>query len=174
MAKLMAEEGFDIERAKREQREADSRKAADGVQAILASEVKKFMEENPDFYGSPKNGALLRDRTFARVGKEPTAADWAKSFEELEEMGVLESAPVTEPSLATPGSDPSDPPTVVPRSSTGARPSLLQRGPSPVPAGSQLTRSQALDLAESDDYDDRIRREPGFKAKIEKALSLPG
>lgn len=175
MAKLMAEDsGFDIERARREQIEADQARTAASDREYLAGEVRKFMAENPGYYGSKDNGTLLRDRTFARVGQKPTAADWAQSYQELDALGVLESAPVTEPPAATPGEEPLAPPPTAPRASTGARPSSLQRGPAHVPAGSQMTRSQALDLAESADYDERIRREPGFAATIERALKTPG
>lgn len=175
MAKLLADDsGFDIERAKREQIEADQARTAAADREYLGGEVKKFMEEHPQYYGSKDNGTLLRDRTFSRVGRRPTAEDWALSYQELEALGVLESAPVTEPPAATPGEEPLAPPPPAPRASTGVRPSSLQRGPTPVPAGSQMTRSQALDLAETDNYDDRIRREPGFAAKIERALNTPG
>lgn len=175
MAKLLAEDsGFDFERAKREQREADARKISEGDREFLAAEVNKFMAEHPEYYGSKDNGTLLRDRTFSRVGQKPTAADWAQSFEELEAMGVLESAPVTDPPIATVGPEPSAPPPTPPRISTGARPSSLQGRRGSVPAGPKMTRSQALDLAESENYDERIRREPGFAATIEAALNTPG
>lgn len=171
MAKILAEDsGFDFERARREQREADETKAADDHKKYLGEQVNIFMRENPDYYGSANNGRLLRDATFRRVGNKPTAEDWATSFKELDAMGVLESAPASDEPLATPPKEPSAPQSETPSSSTGFRPSQLRGDGRPGPAGSKMTRAEALDLAETDDYDYRIKSEPGFKAKIEAAL----
>jgi hypothetical protein len=137
---------------------------------ILAAGVQKFIDTNPDYVGTVANQQLMRDRTFNRVGPNPTAEDWQRSYDELREMNVLESGQDPEIPPATPPGEPSAPPPIAPRGSTGVRPSQLQRVPPQVQAGPKMTRTQALDLAGTDEYERRLRQEPGFGAMIDAAL----
>lgn len=160
-------------------REEAQRRKAEAETNRMAGEVSTFMEANPDYHPSPRNAKLLRDRAFALAGGQPiTAATFQQSYDELTEDGVLEAAIVTPPTQpATPtATNPEEhlaPPPVRPRVSTGARPSQFQTTrPGAVPVGGlRFTADEVMEMAGTDEYSERYRREPGFAAACEAALA---
>jgi hypothetical protein len=147
-------------------------KAANAETRRMQGEVAIFMENNPDYFASPKNARLLRDRVYTMAdGGVITAATFQTAYDQLEEDGVLESAPaVKEPPPAAGTQEPSAPPATRPRGSTGVRPSAL-RSSSSVPSGQTMTYSQVMDMAGTDEYADRLKHEPGFRQKVEAVLA---
>lgn len=139
----------------------------------MQNEVAAFMEANPEYYASPKNAALLRDRVFANAnGSVITAQHFQQSFDELSELGVLESASESGNNPpATQQDEPPAPPPIRPRGSTGVRPSALSAGSRPAPSGPGLTFAEVMAIAGTDEYVERLRSEPGFRAKVEAVLA---
>lgn len=160
---LKEETGFDAgaEAAKRAQEER--------VAARRAT-VQRFIDSHPDYHASPRNGRLLRDRVLAQYGTDANDQQWATAYQELQEMGVLESAPAADNSGARQPAEPSAPPQVRP-SGTG---SPRSTSGVPRPAGrSQLTAAEIHELAFSnpDEYARRLNEEPGFAAHVNKVLT---
>lgn len=132
----------------------------------IASET--FVRNNPDFVPNKVNANLLRDRAFARSG-QITLESLQSAFEELKEDGVLQSgsqeqtptARTDEPSAQhqeRPGGN-----------ATSVRPSSLggQRRSGAEP---KLTYDDYLKMAETPEYEDRLRNEPGFSQKVNEAF----
>lgn len=165
---LLDETGIDLI-AERQQRQRTDAAAAEKKRK--EEESAKFLEQNPEWYGTRRNVTLLRDRTYARVGEKFTAADLHESYIELQQMDALELEPAGETPGATPSEEPSAPPPTRPRPSTGARPSTLGARPGAAPAGGTgITREWVLAHAGTDDYVRRLESEPGFAAKVNAVL----
>lgn len=130
-----------------------------------------FLRDHPDYVPTQRNAVLLRDRTFARVGANFTEADLAESFQALQDLGVLESAPSTQHQPATNTGEPTAPPPQRPRGSTGIPPTQLRGGRGPAPGGPSLTRAAIIAMSETEEYEERLRTEPGFQAKVDAVLS---
>ena len=163
--KLLAAGGYNVEERMKVDANAAEKKRK-------SEEVAKFMQMVGDeWYGTQANADLLRDRTYARVGANFTAADLHESYIQLREMGVLQSESTQQEPTPKPTEEPSAPPPARPRVSTGARPSTLGVRPGTVPAvGQQLTKDYILSIAGTDEYERRLRDEPGFQAKVDAAL----
>jgi hypothetical protein len=153
----------------------DAAKAKEAEIARLQGETQTFLAEHPDYYGSKRNAMLLRDRSLSIAQRNLVdASHFAQAYEELQEMGVLETAPAQqseqEDQAATTPPEPTNPPAARPRASTGMRPSAF-RGAGRLPTGPQLTRAEVEAMAGTDEYAYRLKHEAGFAAKVEAALA---
>jgi hypothetical protein len=137
----------------------------------LQGEVDKFMRENPDYPATPRNAELLRNHAFSHANGKVTAADFTRAFEALQQLGVLESAPTQEQPPAAGTGEPLAPPPPRSSGSTGARPSTLGAAPRQVPGGAVMTRKQVLDMAGTDEYERRLKEEPGFRERVNAVLA---
>jgi hypothetical protein len=169
---LKDETGFDPQ----QQRQQDAEKeAAERRRAV----VEEFIAETPDFYRSKKNGTLLRNHVAANFGTDPTVADWVAAFTELDEMGVLESAPeATETTPAASGENPENPPSEpsapapVRSPGTGLPPSSRASVPRQA-SGQRMTREEVLKLAHENpsEYGRRLSNDPAFAEMVNKVLA---
>jgi hypothetical protein len=108
-------------------------------------------------------GSPLRPRNFQQA------------YDELNEDGVLEAAPApatpVTPQTATDPDEHLAPPPARPRVSTGARPSQFQTTRVVPTTGLKFTAAQVEEMAGTEEFSERYRREPGFAAACEAALA---
>lgn len=151
-----------------------AKRRQDATVAHRRAVVEEFMAATPDFYPSPRNGRLLRDRVIAQYGVDhATASNYAESYTELLAEGLLESAPVetqeTPESLSetAPERLPAEPSAPVPArpKGTGTPPSRLGAGSRPAPA-SRLTREAVFALSPSE-YAAKLR-DPRFMEDVNR------
>jgi hypothetical protein len=139
--------------------------AARAETARMEGEVASFLRDNPEYHASPRNAKLLRNAVYAKAdGGVITAATFQEAFDELSSDGVLESAP-TPPEPQEPSAPPANG-----RRSTGIRPTALRTGGRPAPSGPTMTYAEVMNMAGTDEYADRLRNEPGFRARVEAVL----
>lgn len=140
--------------------------------------VAAFMRNNPDYPATPGNARLLRDRVFASLeGKALVLAnveDYQKAYDELTDSGVLESTATQETTPASQTEEPPAPRRSSSRGSTGARPSTLHGGMRPAPSGPGLTLQEVLDAAGTDEYVERRRTDPIYRAAVDRVLEQNG
>lgn len=140
--------------------------------------VAAFMRDNPDYPASRLNARLLRDRIFASLNGKAlalaTLEDYQKAYDELTDEGVLESTATQETTPASQTEEPPAPRRSSPRGSTGARPSTLHGGMRPAPSGPGLTLQEVLDAAGTDEYVERRRTDPIYRAAVDRVLEQNG
>lgn len=156
--------GIDLTEQKRKEIEEAETERLRGV-------VRAFMDANQDYYPSPRNARLLRNSTYALADGAPvTLGHFQQSFDELLAMDALESKPTEELPGATTIEEPTAPHQSRPRPTTGIRPSALSAGARPGTSGTSLTYKAVMDMAGTDEYEHRLKYEPGFRQQVEKVL----
>lgn len=163
--RLLKDEGTDLDAQQRKD-------AADTELNRMRRVVAAFMDANEDYYASPRNAQLLRDRAYVLADGGPvTLNHFQQSFDDLIEMDALESRPTEEPPAATPPAEPIAPQPTRPRATTGVRPSTLSAGGARTAAGGlKFTYQEVMDMAGTDEYAHRLKHEPGFRETVEKVL----
>ena len=171
---LIKDEGIDLEEDKRQKEQEDlSARELERLQRCTT----EFARNNPDYNPGPW-GRLISDRAFSKYG-EITTETLQRSFEDLCDGGMLPSAALEQEQ--TPGNEddlsdhrPSAEPTPPPRSQsgTGMRPSQFGNGQRRAePAKPRLSYEQVLELAATEDYERRLREEPGFAEQVNEAFA---
>jgi hypothetical protein len=173
MVRLVADvTGIDLKAEAEAKRKKD---AADTETARMQGVVAAFLAANPDYYGTKRNGVLLRDRALAiALPGLVEEQHFTQAYEELEEMGVFEAPPPpqqqTQGEAATPTGEPSAQPAVTPRAGTGLPPSSY-RGANRASAGRpKMTIAEIEAIAGTEEYAARLRDEPGFSDMVNRVL----
>lgn len=166
---ILKEEGIDLAGEKEE-------RARNAELARLRQCATEFQENNPEYTPGPW-GRLISDRAFSMYG-EITTETLQKSFDALREGGMLPSGalehtddPGAPDDLS--GHRPSAEPPPPPRTpATGMRPSQFGGGSRRAePATPKLTYEKVLEIAGTDEYERRLREEPGFLDQVNTAVA---
>ena len=160
--------GFDLAA---HQRQTDAARRLEELKAYRSEQVRVFLEGNPEYVATTRNGNLLRDRAARLAGnEEPTATNYADAYRELADENLFEAAKVTPvptpPATSTP--EPSAPPASRP-AGTGVPPSRLGQGSRP--AMQQRETYEDYTALSPSEFERRLRDEPGFAEKVDKALA---